>query len=159
MVGIMVCDYWILRHRVVKLSDLYHPGKDGLYYFWHGVNWRAFVAWVVGWSYLLPGFAHAVTPSVIVPEACTNLYYLAFPMGFAVSFTVYFCLNKIWTPEGFGVKDDIDYYGTFTEKEAAKLGVAMMESFEGVVRDRVSVEEDVGKDDKFVGGWTNVTAV
>ncbi|KAF2170170.1 hypothetical protein M409DRAFT_19776 [Zasmidium cellare ATCC 36951] len=87
MVGIMVCDYWVLRRRRVKLSDLYHPGKDGLYYYWHGVNWRSYVAWVVGWSYLLPGFAHAVTPHVKVPEACTNLYYLAFPLGFAVSFT------------------------------------------------------------------------
>ena len=45
----MVCDYWVLRRRRVKLSDLYHPGKDGLYYYWHGVNWRSYVAWVVGW--------------------------------------------------------------------------------------------------------------
>ncbi|KAK4628683.1 Transporter aclS [Fulvia fulva] len=159
MVGIMVCDYWTLRHRIIKLSDLYHPGQDGLYYFWHGINWRAFIAWAVGWSYLLPGFAHAVTPRVIVPEACTNLYYLAFPLGFTVSFTVYWCLNKVWTLDGFGVKDEIDYYGTFTEEEAAKLGVAMMETIEGEVRDGVSVEEEMGKDEKFVAGSMNVTAV
>lgn len=45
----MVCDYWVLRRRRVQLSDLYHPGKNGLYYYWNGVNWRSFTAWVVGW--------------------------------------------------------------------------------------------------------------
>lgn len=36
IVGIMVCEYWVLRKRRVKLSDLYHPGKSGLYYYWNG---------------------------------------------------------------------------------------------------------------------------
>jgi hypothetical protein len=70
MVGIMCCEYWVLRKRRIKLSDLYHPRPDGIYYFWCGINWRSFFSWVVGWSYLLPGFAHAVTPQVKVPEAC-----------------------------------------------------------------------------------------
>lgn len=49
MVGIMVADYWVLRSRRIKLSDLYHPGREGLYYFWYGVNWRSFAAWILGW--------------------------------------------------------------------------------------------------------------
>ncbi|KAI5364199.1 Putative purine-cytosine permease [Septoria linicola] len=131
MVGIMVCDYWMVRRRRVRLSDLYHPGKDGIYYFWHGVNWRAFAAWALGWSYLLPGFAHAVTPRVKVPEACTNLYYLAFPLGFAVSFSLHYIFNKVFPPKGLGEADDVDYYGTFTPDEAAKLRVALPETIEG----------------------------
>lgn len=27
MVGIMTCDYFVLRRRKLKLSDLYHPGE------------------------------------------------------------------------------------------------------------------------------------
>lgn len=131
MVGIMVCDYWVIRRCRVKLSDLYHPGKDGIYYFWHGVNWRAFAAWALGWSYLLPGFAHAVTPRVQVPEACTNLYYLAFPLGFAVSFSLHYIFNKVFPPKGLGEADDVDYYSTFTPDEAAKLHVALPETIEG----------------------------
>jgi NCS1 family nucleobase:cation symporter-1 len=29
MVGIMTCDYFVLRRRKLKLSDLYHPGEYG----------------------------------------------------------------------------------------------------------------------------------
>ena len=131
MVGIMICDYWILRGRKVKLSDLYHPGKDGIYYYWRGINWRSFASWVIGWCYLLPGFAHAVTPNAVtVPEACTNLYYLAFPLGFAVSFSAHFCINKAFPPVGLREIDDVDYFGTFTAEEAAKMGVAIPETIE-----------------------------
>lgn len=124
MIGIMVCDYWVLRRRRAKLSDLYHPRPDGLYYFWHGINWRSFVSWVVGWAHMLPGFAHAVTPQVKVPEACTNLYYLAFPLGFAVSFSIHYGINRCFPPSGWKEIDDVDYFGTFTDQEAERLGVA-----------------------------------
>ncbi|KXT05212.1 hypothetical protein AC578_8374 [Pseudocercospora eumusae] len=140
MVGIMTCDYWILRKRKLKLSDLYNPHKEGVYYYWRGINWRSFTSWVVGWAYLLPGFAHAVTPNVKVPEACTNLYYLAFPLGFAVSFTVHYVINKFWPPVGLGEKDDEDFYGTFTEDEAARLGVATLYTIDG--QESVTPPED-----------------
>lgn len=124
MVGIQVCDYVLIRHRRIKLTDLYHPRKNGIYYFTYGINWRAFVSWVLGWAYLIPGFAHAVTPSVIVPAACTDLYYLAFPLGFAVSFMVHWGLNTLFPPAGLGETDDFDHYGTFSNEEAAKMGIA-----------------------------------
>jgi NCS1 family nucleobase:cation symporter-1 len=76
---------------------------------------------VIGWIYLLPGFAHAVTPRVKVPQACTHLYYLAYPLGFTVSFLVFFAFNKISPPPGQGLTDEFDVYGTFTEDEAARL--------------------------------------
>lgn len=126
--GIMVCDYWILRHGRIKLSDLYTPRKDGLYHYWHGFNWRSYVAWVIGWSYLLPGFAHAVTPSVTVPKACTNLYDLAFPLGFVVSFLVHWGINTAFPSPGLGEIDEIDHYDTFTAEEANKIGVATNET-------------------------------
>ncbi|KAK4541945.1 hypothetical protein LTR36_007309 [Oleoguttula mirabilis] len=132
MVGIMVCDYWVLRNRRIKLTDLYHPRKDGYYHYWHGINWRSFVSWVVGWGYLIPGFAHAVTPNVTVPEACTNLYDLAFPLGFVISFLTHWAINTAFPPPGLGVADDTDYYGTFTPQEAMRLGVAPSQALDGV---------------------------
>lgn len=135
MVGIMVADYWILRRRRVKLSDLYHPGKEGLYYFYHGVNWRSYAAWILGWCYLLPGFAHAVTPAVTVSETFTHLYYLAFPLGFAVSFAAHICINKVFPPPGLGEIDELDEFGTFTLQEAAKLGVAIPEIIQAARQD------------------------
>jgi nucleobase:cation symporter-1, NCS1 family len=137
----MLLQYWILRKRKVKLSDLYHPRADGLYHYWHGINWRSFTSWIVGWSYLIPGFAATVTPEAVqVPEACIHLYYLAFPLGFAVSFVLHWLLNRIWPPEGLGEKDDIDYYGTFTYEEAVRLGVAPNTALEGEEKQSESKE-------------------
>ncbi|KAG9696096.1 NCS1 nucleoside transporter family, partial [Aureobasidium melanogenum] len=104
MTGIMICDYWVVRGRKLKLSDLYHGGKDGVYYFWHGVNWR-------------------INPAIDVPTACTRLYYLAFPLGFVVSFSIYYGLNLVLPPQGLGVIDEVDEFETFTMDEAQKLGV------------------------------------
>jgi NCS1 family nucleobase:cation symporter-1 len=69
------------------------------------------------------------------------LYYLAFPLGFTVSFLVHWCINRLWPPIGLGEKDDVDYYGTFTSEEAARLGVATQSPIEG--EGEVSGAEDI----------------
>lgn len=144
MTGIMICDYWVVRRRKLKLSDLYHGRKDGSFYFWHGINWRSFTAWIIGWSYLLPGFVKAVNPSVDVPAACTRLYYLAFPLGFAVSFAVYYALNHFRPPAGLGEIDEVDDFGTFTVEEAGKLGIApaVIHGDARVVEDELPADDD-----------------
>ncbi|KAK8112061.1 NCS1 nucleoside transporter [Apiospora kogelbergensis] len=124
IVGIMTCEYWVLRKRRVKLTDLYHPGRSGVYYYWNGVNVRAFVSWILGFSYLIPGFVHNVNPAIEVPKACEDLFNLAFPLGFTVSFLVHLGINKLAPPVGLAETDDADYYNTFTFEEAARLGVA-----------------------------------
>lgn len=122
MCGIMISDYWIVRRRKLKLSDLYHGRKDGVFFFWHGVNWRSFVAWVIGWSYLIPGLANAVG-GISVPAVCAKLYYLAFPLGFVVSAGIHVALNLVFPPEGLGVMDEVDVFETFTLDEGQKLGI------------------------------------
>jgi NCS1 family nucleobase:cation symporter-1 len=123
MVGIQIADYWIIRGRRLKLSDLYHDRPDGVFYYYRGINWRSFVSWVVGWASQIPGFAHAVNENIVVPVACTRLYYLAYPLGFVISFLVHLALNKAFPPKGLGEIDEVDYYGTFTPEEAAHFGV------------------------------------
>jgi NCS1 family nucleobase:cation symporter-1 len=144
MAGIMICDYWVVRGRKVKLSDLYHGREEGIYYFWNGVNWRSFAAWIVGWSYLIPGFVKAVAPKVDVPVACTRLYYLAFPLGFAVSFGVYYGLNLVSPPDGLGAVDEVDEFGTFTAREGEELGVAVsvLHGSTQVVNDELLMDDD-----------------
>lgn len=131
MCGIQICDYFLIRSQRVKLSELYHPGPTGIYYYFKGCNPRAFIAWVVGWAPQLPGFVATVNTSVKVPKECIKMYYLAFPLGLAISFTVYFALSKLFSPEGVGEYDDVDYFKTFSEEEAAKLGVVLLENTDG----------------------------
>lgn len=156
IIGIQVCDYWLIRRRKLKLSDLYHPQRDGIYYFVKGVNPRSFVAWVLGFATQLPGFAANVTPdSVSVGHAWNELFYMAFPLGFAISFTVHYVLNKIWPPVGLGMVDDADYFGTFEPEEAMRLGISPASDtdvnetiLEGVQQDEVAtVRHGVAKTD------------
>jgi nucleobase:cation symporter-1, NCS1 family len=106
------------------LSDLYHPRPDGIYYFWRGFNWRSFLAWVLGFWSQLPGFAQNVTPnSVTVSKGWTNAFNLAFLIGFAISFTLFYIFNHFWPPRGLGEIDEYDIFNTFTPEEAVRLGV------------------------------------
>ncbi|KAJ9207699.1 hypothetical protein DTO021D3_3164 [Paecilomyces variotii] len=140
MCGIMITDYWIIRSRRIKLSDLYDPRPQGIYYYIYGINWRSFAAWVVGFTPLLPGFVHAVNPKITVPVGCTRLYDLAFPLGFVISAVLYVAISKIWPPMGLGEVDESDYYGTFTTEEATRLGVIPRDEIEGVEVIRASKE-------------------
>lgn len=132
MCGIQICHYWLIARRQIKLSDLYDPHKSGIYYYSKGINYRSFVAWVVGWATQMPGFINAVNPSIEVKTQLKDLYYLAFPLGFAISFSVYLALNKLNPPMGLGEVDEIDYFGTFTPAEGEKLGLRESSEIEGV---------------------------
>jgi NCS1 family nucleobase:cation symporter-1 len=79
---------------------------------------------VLGFWSQLPGFAHNVTPnSVTVAKGWTNIYNLAFLVGFAISFTSFYTFSYLWPPSGLGEVDEYDVYHTFTPEEAARLGV------------------------------------
>lgn len=132
MCGIQICHYWLICHRRIKLSDLYDPHKGGVYYYTKGLNYRAFVAWIVGWVTQMPGFINAVNPKITVAKPLQELYYLAFPLGFVISFLVYWVLNKVNPPRGLDEIDEIDYFGTFTSAEAEKMGLREGSEIEGV---------------------------
>ncbi|KAK1452804.1 NCS1 nucleoside transporter [Colletotrichum cuscutae] len=49
IMGVMVCDYFVLRRRRVRLTHLFSPeGSD--YWYQHGINWRVIPCWVAGWA-------------------------------------------------------------------------------------------------------------
>lgn len=139
MIGMMICDFWIVRDRKVQLSQLYTANKEGSYYYTCGLNWRAFVAWIVGWAPQLPGFIGTINPKIKVSAGAIHLYYLAFIVGFLISFLLYWALNKLSPPKGVGEMDEQDLYGTFTLQEAEKLGVVPRS--ETLAADDVSVED------------------
>ena len=44
----MLADYHLVRHKKLKLNDLYTGNSTSIYWFYHGVNWRAPVAFLSG---------------------------------------------------------------------------------------------------------------
>jgi NCS1 family nucleobase:cation symporter-1 len=112
--GIHISDYWIIRGRRLKLSDLYHSRPDGIYFYTMGMNWRSVFPWLVGWVPLLPGFLHSIRPSIQVPVSADRLYALGFPYGLLSSLIMNTLINKLFPPRGLGEIDQEDVFGTFT---------------------------------------------
>lgn len=77
--GIMVADFYLVRDRRIKLSDLYKT--DGSYHYWHGVNWRAIPAWVIGWAPTIGGMVLNVNADTTGPRALYELFDISFFYG------------------------------------------------------------------------------
>jgi NCS1 family nucleobase:cation symporter-1 len=96
IMGIMACDYYMLRKRKVRLSHLYRA-KDTCYWFWHGVNWRAVVAWMCGWAPTIGGLVVSVRGDLSPPRALVQLYYMAFLIGMSDLYSRFFSCTHFTT--------------------------------------------------------------
>lgn len=61
-----------------------------------GVNWRAPIAWACGAAPAMPGFISAVNPNVVVPRACTRIYYINFLTGFLIASVIFVLLHSLF---------------------------------------------------------------
>jgi len=67
LAGVMVSDYYLIKKQKLNIHELY---KDrGIYWYDHGVNWRAFLAFVIGFGPCMPGFAKSIQPTLNVGGA------------------------------------------------------------------------------------------
>ncbi len=80
--GILICDYFVRRKRVLNPEDLYRRG--GLYEFSGGVNWRAILALAIGCAVAFVG---------LIYSPVRVLYDYAWFVGFALSFLAYGALT------------------------------------------------------------------
>jgi NCS1 family nucleobase:cation symporter-1 len=87
--GIMICDYFVRRKKILKPADLYKRG--GVYEFSGGFNWRAIFALLIGCAVAFVGL---VSPPVRV------LYDYAWFVGFGVSFVAYWVMTARETANG-----------------------------------------------------------
>ncbi|KAF5374313.1 hypothetical protein D9758_004633 [Tetrapyrgos nigripes] len=112
--GLMVTDYVVIRRRKLRLSHLYNPSRDSIYWYTSGINLRAVIAWINGVWPLMPGFIAAVQDET-TSEGWMHTYDLAWLFGFFVSGATYVILCKIWPIKGLGEIDEEDVFGTFEE--------------------------------------------
>ncbi|KAF9447319.1 hypothetical protein P691DRAFT_802597 [Macrolepiota fuliginosa MF-IS2] len=129
LTGIMLVEYHLVRQRRIKLSHLFIPNSASDYWFWHGLNWRAPVAWVLGVFPNIPGFATSVSPgSVRVNSTWMHVFYMSWFLGVFISGAVWFVLNIALPPPGLREVDDEDYFEAFSSKENSKNSLAHVEN-------------------------------
>lgn len=92
--GILIVDYFILRKKLLVVEELY--SDTGRYWYSHGFNLNAIVALVVGILPNIPGFLTTIQaiPADSVPAMISNLYHYAWFVGFGVSGTIYYVLQR-----------------------------------------------------------------
>jgi NCS1 family nucleobase:cation symporter-1 len=117
LAGVMVCDYYIIKKRKLDVNELY---KDhGIYHYSHGFNWRAFLAFFIGFGPLLPGFAKSIDKSLNVGGAW-KVYTFAWLFGFFTSMLSYYVICKLTD----GVADiESGDSEVFEEKGVEEVGV------------------------------------
>jgi NCS1 family nucleobase:cation symporter-1 len=132
LMGVMICDYFFLRHQKIKLTHLYRS-EDSDYWFAYGFNWRVIPCWIAGWAPTIGGLIVSAGKMTDAPDALFQLYYTAFFTGLGISFITFYAVNLAFPVQGLGEFDPFDDWATFTPKEAAKLGIVPRDDAEEFV--------------------------
>ncbi|GAA6021414.1 hypothetical protein JCM8202_006361 [Rhodotorula sphaerocarpa] len=94
VVGVMMSHWFFVVRGRVKVADLYHFERDGIYRYYYGFNLRAYAAYIAGIAINVVGFAGAVGQKV--PLAAERIYNLSFLTGWPVAALTYYILCRIW---------------------------------------------------------------
>ncbi|KAI0482558.1 permease for cytosine/purines, uracil, thiamine, allantoin-domain-containing protein [Xylariaceae sp. FL0804] len=137
--AVLVVDFWLVRRCRWNVPDLYQPG--GIYWFWHGLNWRAFAAYFLGMAWALPGFVEAVGGPP-VSEGWYHLFQISFFFGYAVSGSLFYLFNRLFPPPGLGVQVDFELADDGVVVPGAPIGAAGSQSRSD------DVEKEVGTVDE-----------
>ena len=119
MTGVLIADYFLVRHRELRLGDLYIGNSTSAYWYIAGFNWRAFVAWFVptllrliiiscfvltkhrgiGFAPLMPGFIRQIRGTSSY-SGWDCLFKLSYFFGFGVAFAVHAVLHMAFPTLG-----------------------------------------------------------
>ncbi|OQV04574.1 hypothetical protein CLAIMM_09434 [Cladophialophora immunda] len=120
MTGIIAADYWIIRRRKWVIPDIYK--QDGIYWYSLGVNWRAYVAFIMSFVFDLPGFAASVNHTAIAP-GWTRMYDMSYIVNLAIATLIFCCLSFAFPPKGLGVAGAWDDVSVVEESKTTELAV------------------------------------
>ncbi|KAJ4293645.1 hypothetical protein N0V90_008929 [Kalmusia sp. IMI 367209] len=91
--AIMVGDFWWIHKRKYDTLALYQ--RHSIYRYWHGVNWRAIVAFLVNIAPNMPGFINSINPSIEVGVG-SRPYTFGWLLGFVGTSIVYVGLSTVF---------------------------------------------------------------
>lgn len=131
LIAMYICDYMVIRKRILKLSDCYKSSPSSIYWYSHGVNWISILCFLVGAAPGLPGLIHAANNSIPINNGILHFFQGSFIFQFVITFALYYALNLLKKPV-IGERDQIDYYHTFTESELNDWNMVASDYDEGI---------------------------
>ncbi|CAD6582606.1 MAG: hypothetical protein CYPHOPRED_002076 [Cyphobasidiales sp. Tagirdzhanova-0007] len=134
MIAILIADYFVVRRRKLSLTQLFTNNEKSIYWFYHGVNPRTVVCFIVGTAPFMPGLVANINHKNL--GGWTHLYYIGFPLGFAITFTLYVASIRIWPIESPTLYDDDDVFHTFSSDKALGAHPVSTESLGGLDKDK-----------------------
>lgn len=132
--GILLVDFWILKERKYDIRDLY--SYRGSYHYWHGINWRAWVSFVVASTPTLPGLAQTVSPGTVDVGVWVHPFQFGWFLSLLVGSGLYLTLSYA-----------IPARGTFVER-----AVRPDEVYEEMGREKEVLVDSFGEDAPRVEG-------
>lgn len=144
MTGVMFADYYLVRRRLLKLTNLYELSDSSIYWYWRGLNPRAVVAWIMGTWLLMPGFVKRVEDPGGEIRGWSHLYYMSWPLGCLVAVGTYCFLHfVVWPISSPREVDDEDYFGTFGEGAVMRVSLTGVRPRDGASSPRCDSHEEL----------------
>lgn len=94
----MIVDYFVIRRGNMSLADMFTTSSTGRYFYWNGVNIRAYAAFIIGFILPLPGFVASFGYSI--SDAAAHMYALGWILSFLMGSLAYFVVCKVWKVPG-----------------------------------------------------------
>ncbi|OCT44047.1 putative permease C29B12.14c [Cladophialophora carrionii] len=99
LAGINVVDFWLVRSRQWKVPDLYVGDNSSIYWYFMGLNWRAFFSWTMAIWPSFPGFLVAVGGAELA-GGWLKCFQLSWFIGFLGAGLIHYCVSLVFPPPG-----------------------------------------------------------
>jgi NCS1 family nucleobase:cation symporter-1 len=120
LAGVMCSDYYLVRKGKLNVKEMYNP--FGIYRYSGGWNWRAFVAFFIPVSVLVPGLSYSIDPvHVKVNRGILHLYSFSWLFGILVAALIYYVICTCISPPIASFSAEAVYPPKTIEEEQERL--------------------------------------
>lgn len=145
--GVIIADYYFVRKGLIRVAPLYSSSSSSPYYFWKGINFRAFASYICGMLINIVGMAGSTGQKV--PKVANTMFNLNYFLGITVACLSHIIICKIFPVTECGEKmlsevpeEADDYLLTLASEDSIDK-----DSTSEIYIDGLPTEKEVEKDD------------
>ena len=117
--GILVSDFYLVRNMKLDIRDMYNP--DGIYRYFYGWHWRAWLVFFTAVGPILPGFAQSINPNLNISNGALHIYTFSWAWGFVTCTVLYYIICKYISPPTESLIDEAVFPPRTIEEEEARV--------------------------------------